>query len=171
MSAPEDVKAAFAEIAQKYKWDDKITKWILKEDGLAAASLNDFLHAISQPADVDKIVDAAAPDNKMLMTSRVRQAWLGLKKETEESELFNEKKGVDDPELEAMLPQDELEDMCKQHYKRYRMVWPPEVMPSDQVISQATKELVKRALGVTNVWKVKTQAMQLKAGDRKHPGW
>ena len=47
--------------------------------------------------------------------------------------------------------------MCKLHFKRYKMVWPPEVMPCDQAVSRATKELVKRMLGITNVWKVKTQ--------------
>ena len=70
---------------------------------------------------------------------------------------------MDDPELETLLPQEELENMCKMHFKRYKMVWPPEVMPSDQVISRATKELTKRMLGMANVWKAKTHAMQLTA--------
>ena len=73
------------------------------------------------------------------------------------------RKTFDDPDMEAMLPQEELEDMGKNHYKRYRMVWPPGTMPSDQVVSRNTQEITKQMLGVTSVFRAKTQAMQLKA--------
>ena len=162
MPPPAEVKDAFEALGERFKWDTKIVKWILAEDGLAATSINDFIFAVDKHDDIVKIVDAAAADNKMLMTSRVKQAWQDLKKSAEDKEGIK-RKGMDDPELETLLPQEELEDMCKMHFKRYKMVWPPEVMPSDQAISRATTELTKRMLGMTSVWKVKTQAMQLKA--------
>ena len=71
----QDVKAAFAEIEEKFKWDSKITKWILDEGGLGATSVDDFIYAISGPEDISKIITAAVPTNALLMTSRVRQAW------------------------------------------------------------------------------------------------
>ena len=162
MAPPAEVKEAFEALGTKFKWDDKIVKWILAENGLAATSINDFIFAIDKHDDIVKIIDQANPDNKLLMTSRVKQAWTNLKQSAENAEGLK-RKGLDDPELETLLPQEELDDMCKAHFKRYKMVWPPEVMPSDQTISRATKEVVKRMLGMTNVWKVKTQAMQLKA--------
>ena len=114
MAASEEVKAAFAEIEQKFQWDVKITKWMVAEDGLGATSIDDFLYAISAPEDINKIVTAASPANVLLMTSRVRQAWLSIKKSKEDSEGLK-RKGLDDPEMEAMLPQEELEDMGKNH--------------------------------------------------------
>ena len=85
--APTDaVKAAFEEVEAKFQWDAKITKWLLSDEGFAATSISDFLYAISGPEDIAKIVEAAAPQNAFLMKSRVRQAWLALKKTEEKTE-------------------------------------------------------------------------------------
>ena len=46
MAPPAEVKEAFEALGTKFKWDDKIVKWILSEDGLAATSINDFIFEI-----------------------------------------------------------------------------------------------------------------------------
>ena len=160
--AAQEVQQAFEELENKFSWDPKITKWLLSPEGLGATSLADFFHSATDPKDLSTIAEQASVDNKMLMSSRIRQAWLSLKKSTEEAELLK-RKNIDDVAIDDLLPQPELDDLVSKHYSRYRMTWPPEVMPSDQVISRVSKEMDKRMLGVTNVWKVKTQAMQLKA--------
>ena len=159
--ADEKVKKAFEELENKFGLDPLITKWILGEDGLGAKSVDDFLYAATKPEELASVAELAGVDTskKLLMTSRVRQAWVSLKKATEESETLK-RKSLDDVAMDEMLPQRELDDMGIKHYARYKMSWPPEVMPSDQIISRVTKEMDKRLLGVVNVWKVKTQSMQ-----------
>ena len=43
---------------------------------------------------------------------------------------------------------------------RYKTIWPPEVAPSDLLLSRLVRELGKRLLSVKEVLKVKTQAQQ-----------
>ena len=144
--------------------DPLITKWILSEAGLGATSVEDFLFSATKQEDLGSVAESAGVEQgrRLLMTSRIRQAWTSLKKAAEDADSLK-RKSLDDVELDDLLPQRELDDMGAKHYARYRMSWPPEIMPSDQLISRVSKEMTKRLLGVTSIWKVKTQAMQLKS--------
>ena len=150
--ASSEVKAAFEEVEKKFQWDPKVTKWLLAPDGLGATSLNDFLFAATEAKELGTIADQAGCENKLLMTSRIRQAWTSLKTSSDDKEKLK-RKNAEDVEMDSMLPQMELDDLAAKHYHRYRMVWPPEIMPSDQLISRVSKEMDKRLRGVTQVWK------------------
>ena len=167
--ASEAVAAEFRKMADKYKWDEAVSTWCLSTDGLGAQSMEDFIHCVEDPEKLSDIVKAAGikeVGNAMRQSSRVRQAWVALKKAAAEMESVK-RRGIDEADMDTMLPQTELDDMSKKHYVRYEMTWPPEVAPGDMLVSRISKELTKRLLGVADVWKIKTQAMQLKATRKK----
>ena len=123
MAATAEVIAAFEKLSNEFKWDPKIQKWLLAADGLGATSLDDFLHAFSSSDALGQVAEGAGVENKLLATSRVRQAWISLKKATEDAESLK-RKGIEDVEMDNMLMQHELEDLSAKHYNRYKMTWP-----------------------------------------------
>ena len=149
----------FAALAAKFGWEDKVRDWMTDAKGLGAATLLDFLHAATTVEDVAAMVTADKADNKFLMKSRLRQAWLSLKQASEEQERIK-RKGLDESDLDQLLTQPELDDMEARHWARYKMIWPPEIAPSDLLLSRLVRELGKRLLSVKEVLKVKTQAQQ-----------
>ena len=63
----------------KVQMKRRSSKSTLSDEGLAARSINDFMFAVDKHEDVVKVVKAAAPDNKLLITSRRKQAYANLK--------------------------------------------------------------------------------------------
>ena len=77
-----DVKTLFKEIGDKFGWDPLFAAWITdSSSGLGATSLDDFLYVVTKGDDLGFIADQAKVANKVLQTSRVRQAWTALTKD------------------------------------------------------------------------------------------
>eukprot|EP00972_Heterocapsa_arctica_P033092 4868586-Heterocapsa_arctica.AAC.1 len=74
MDAQNEPTAVFAKLAIAFSIEDKVRDWLISEEGLNAKTLDDFLHAAATQADVALIADVAEPANKLLATSRLRQA-------------------------------------------------------------------------------------------------
>ena len=127
-------------------------------DGLAAKSLDDLLYACNEDG-IDKLVEAAKPDNIILATSRLRQAWRSLKKARDEADVIK-RAGQDTIDMDELLQASVLDDIEARHWARYKMTWPPEIAPADTLVSRVVRELEKRTLSVQMVLKVRTQAHQ-----------
>ena len=66
-------------LGDEFEIDPKVTAWLTSPDGLAAKTLDDLLYACSED-NVESLIDAAKPTNKLLAVSRLRQAWRSLKR-------------------------------------------------------------------------------------------
>ena len=146
----EQIRELFRKLADEYGWEKEVLDWCLKEEGLGARGIDDFEYAISNEADVAALVQATGVANKFQQTSRVRQAWVALKKARSEAEAV-EKRGLDEVDLDGLLPQPELDDIAKRFWLRYKLTWPPEIAPSDMLISRLVKESAKKMLSLREV--------------------
>ena len=79
---------AFDKLKEEFQLDDKVRAWLTSDTGLAARNLGDFLHAASSEAEVKALVDASGAENKLLATSRLRQAWVSLKRARDQDEVI-----------------------------------------------------------------------------------
>ena len=70
--------------------------------------------------------------------------------------------GHDSIDMDDLLAASVLDDIETRHWTRYKMTWPPNLAPSDTLISRIVRELKKRTLSVQVVFKVRTQAHQQK---------
>ena len=98
--------------------------------------------------------------------ARLRRAWKSLRQTKEEQEAVK-RKGVDETDLDILLPQPELDTIAARHWARYKLTWPPDIQPSDLLISRVTKEVEKRVLSVRDVTKVKTVAQMQRASRKR----
>ena len=64
-------------------------------------------------------------------------------------------------ELDDLLEEGTLREVKVQFWKRYKVKYPVEVNPSDQLLSRCYREMEKRLLTVYDVWKVKTLRHQV----------
>ena len=86
MAAPEAAKSLadaqavklFEKLGDEHGVDPKVTKWLTAPDGFNAKSLDDLLYACSEDG-IDQLIVAADPENQLLATSRLRQAYCSLK--------------------------------------------------------------------------------------------
>ena len=161
MSSPVDT--AFDALQAKYNIGAEFRAWLTSSTGLAATQVTDFTYAVAVEADIDKMISAAnvPTEKKWAETSRVRQAWVALRKKQEEEDKIKAR-GRDDTDLDAVLPQPDLDSLADQFYLRYKVTHPPWMAPSDLVVSRIFKELDKRLLSPKEVWKVKSQSQMQK---------
>ena len=116
------------------------------------------LHTAYTEKEMAALADAAKPDNKLLATSRMRQAWRSLKRTHDEDVI--KRSGLDATDMDELLAASVLEDTEARHWARYRMTWPPGVAPADTQVFRIVREIGKRTLSDREVLKVKTQAHQ-----------
>jgi hypothetical protein len=87
MAAPEAAKPLadaqavklFEKLGSENGVDPKVTAWLTAPDGFNAKSLDDLLYACNEDG-IENLIVAADPDNHLLATSRLRQAWRTLKR-------------------------------------------------------------------------------------------
>jgi hypothetical protein len=155
-------EATFAALAAKFGFDDKVRELFI--DG-PMENLEDFRYYFANEKEIDAFVSAddslrrgAEPDLK-IQIARVRRAWAvvrqnGLRKE-------NRNTASSGAELDDLLEEGTLREVKVQFWKRYKMKYPAEVSPSDQLLSRCYRELDKRLLTVCDIWKVKTLRHQV----------
>ena len=115
MANPEAVKI-FTQLAEQFEIDKKVTSWLTDPNGLAAKSLDDLLYACNEDG-IDKLVEAAKPDNTMLATSRLRQAWRSLRKARDEADVIK-RAGQDTIDMDELLQASVLDDIEARHWAR-----------------------------------------------------
>ena len=166
MAAPEAAKPLadaqavklFEKLGSENGVDPKVTAWLTAPDGFNAKSLDDLLYACNEDG-IENLIVAADPDNHLLATSRLRQAWRTLKRARDAEEMVT-RAGHDSMDMDDLLAASVLDDIEARHWARYKMTWPPNLAPSDTLVSRVVRELKKRTLSVQVVFKVRTQAHQ-----------
>ena len=163
------VAKEFQDLGDKFKWEKPLIDWMMDPDGLGAVSLTDFVYALPNEEAAEAVVEAAGIQRKakiMQQASRVRQAWLGLEKVIKEAETLKTR-GLDDNDLDTILPQEQLDDLADKFFARHWLCYPSFVMPSEMVVSRIYKEITKKLLTFRDVWKIKNQGQLLKATRKK----
>ncbi len=161
-----DAQAIFAELGSQFQIDAKVTNFLVVDIGVK--SLRDFATLFNGPEDIKNIVELVPelePIKRILQVARLRQAWEGVDEAQRTSEGQKKLKG-EDPDLDMMLPQAELDDLTECFWRRHHLSFDSEVMPSDALLSRCSRELQRRLLTVRDVWKVQTLAKELK-GDKR----
>jgi len=127
-------------------------------------SLDDI--AAMEPQDLRECIKDVKDINVMLQTSRLKQAWAGIKKA---GTLADEakRKGEAGEDFEALLPRDVLESGAEKFWALYHMKWHASVEPSEYLISKCAKRLTSRTVAVDNLWQVKTLVNQLRTAPKR----
>ncbi|CAK0877552.1 unnamed protein product [Prorocentrum cordatum] len=163
--------ATFVELQTTYRFDEAIAKFLTDPEpaGLGLETMDDFAALFTSETEVQNVlnrIESVRESSRQL--SRLRQAWRGVKNLLSE-QLATARKGTDNDDLDKFLDQPTLDDLAKVFWKRYRNSWPPDVMPSDQMISRIYRELAARLLSVRDAWKTKCLADQLRSSRKCIP--
>ena len=153
-------------MCDQFSIDDKVGKFLVSTLGLD--NIHDFRTLVTTSADLeDKViskVDGLQFKDRNL--SRLRQAWDGICASVKEAEALK-RKGNEDPDLDTLLGTPELDNLKSYFWKRYHVVYPANIEPSDFLVSRVHKEMAKRLLQVHSVYKVRNWTHQLKAERKK----
>ncbi len=164
--APEqvaDIGAVMKELGSQFNIDDKVIKFFVEDVGIT--TLRDFGTMFSSAEDVKQTVEMIAglePVKRLLQVARVRQAWEGIAQAQQTANDQRRLKG-EDPDLDLMLPQGDLDDLTATFWVRYHLQFDSEIMPSDALLSRCSRELSRRMLTVRDVWRVQNLAKELKS--------
>ena len=152
----------FGEVCSKFRISEKIGKFLATDEGLA--NLDDFVHRFASEDEISTFVKAIPEIGARagVETSRLRQAWIAARAASAAAE-GKKRKGVDDHDLDTLLPAPDLSEIKTTFYNRYKLRFPVHVEPGDQLVSRLAREVSRRQLGVFSVWKVRTLVHQLKA--------
>ena len=135
-------EATFTALADDFKFDDKVKGLFLNGP---VEKMEDFRYYFAEEKEVDAFVateeSLKGPDLK-IQIARVRRAWSAVRHNGVRKENRNTVSSV--AELDDLLEEGTLRDVKVQFWKRYKMKYPVEVSPSDQLLSRCYREMDKR---------------------------
>ena len=104
-------------------------------------------------------------EDKAIQVARLRRAWhaVGLYF----SNFEQDRSKVQTSDLDSLLDDAELRTAKQAFWIRYKVRYPTELYFGDSTVSRVTRELTKRMLCVTSVWKVKSLQWQLTTTSKK----
>ena len=152
-------EATFTALAKDFGFDDKVRDLFITGQ---MENLEDFRYYFSEEKEIDAFVaveGAVKGAEQRLQIARVRRAWAAVRRNGLRKECRNAVSSV--AEMDNMLEEGTLRDVKVQFWKRYKMKYPVEVTPSDQLLSRCYREMEKRLLTVYDVWKVKSLMHQV----------
>jgi len=152
-------EATFTALAKDFSFDDKVRDLFLNGQ---MENLEDFRYYFSEEKEIDAFVAVEGGlkgAEQRLQIARVRRAWAAVRQNGLRKESRNTVSSV--AEMDDMLEEGTLRDVKVQFWKRYKMKYPVEVTPSDQLLSRCYREMDKRLLTVYDVWKVKSLMHQV----------
>ena len=151
--------ATFDALVADFKMDEKIKKLF---EGSPMESLEDFRYFFSDEKEIDPWVGADSSitgQDLKLQVARVRRAWSAVRLAGKRKEERNTPTSTS--EMDDLISDADLRTVKIQFWKRYKLRYPTEVMPGDQILSRLYRELDKRMLTVYDVWKAKTLMHQV----------
>ena len=149
----------FAGLATDFKLDGKVLKLLMESE---MADLEEFRFYFTEEKDVDLFVatDTTLKDaDAKIQTARLRRAWAAVRQTAERLETKNTISTA--AELDDLLSEVDLRTVKINFWKRYKMKYPSEITPCDQIISRCFREVEKRLLTVYDVWKVRSLKHQV----------
>jgi len=161
-SAPVDKgskEATFTALAVDFKFDDKVRGLFI---GGPMENLEDFRYYFADEKEIDAYVateESLKGPEQRIQIARVRRAWAAVRQNGLRKENRNTISSV--AELDDLLEEGTLREVKVQFWKRYKVKYPVEASPSDQLLSRCYREMEKRLLTVYDIWKVKTLRHQV----------
>ena len=131
-------------------------------------SLEDFRYYFVKEEEMDSFLaqDSTLKDAPLrLQIARLRRAWSAVRQCALKRESGRQASTA--VELDDLLEEATLREVKVSFWRRYRLRYPAEVMPSDQLVSRCYRELDKRLLAVYNVWTVKTLMYQVTSNRKR----
>ena len=166
----EQVKSLFARLCGNFKLDDAIGKFLVENEKLEC--MDDFVHFFTNEQaptrgcaqsgtgrafrvstlrrqDIEKRVILKIENlvNPNVQASRLRRAWAAARQAASIADT-RKKRGLEDEDLDALLPSAALADIGTAFYTRYHMQFDAKLEPSDHLVSALFKQLLKRLLQV-----------------------
>ena len=162
--AVDDPAQLFKELCAKFNVNEKVGTFLVNE---GCQNLEDFAKLVTSDDEVRTLIIERVPDlsNKGVQTARLRKAWAAVSEAVART-IDKKRKGLETPELEALLGTEELQCLDTAFWARYRMKYPAGRTPSDFLVSNLHRLFKSKLLTVHKVLKVKSLAVQL-SGDKK----
>ena len=136
-------RETFEALGNQFRLSVKVTNAIL---GAGIENLEEFVCYFVSGTEVKTSLIDLIPDldKPLLQTACLRRAWQTVRYAQQElkSSKWQLTKGEDDD----TLPGPELRNIRARFWARHKLSFPPECLPSDQLLSRVTRELAKRGL-------------------------
>ncbi|CAJ1389812.1 unnamed protein product [Effrenium voratum] len=156
-------RETFESLGKEFKWDKKVVEAILSEGIQDLEEFRFLFHEEKQTDDwLSKIKDLPNPS---LEGARLRKAWHSVRLQATAREKDHSQAQIQD--LDDPLGDEDLLDLKTSFWRRYKLSFPPEIHPSDSLISRVARECHKRMLMVTNLWLVKTLMFQVTSSRKR----
>ena len=152
-------EATFACLAKDFNLDAKVLALLMASP---MDSLEDFRFYFSEEKEVDAFVaqEATLKDQQLrIQVSRLRRAWASVRQMALRREARQSTSTV--AELDDLLCEVDLRNAKVQFWMRYKLRYPADITPCDQIISRCFRELDKRLLTVYDIWKVRSLKHQV----------
>ena len=149
----------FAALAKDFDLGEKVLALLLASP---LDNLEDFRFYFTDEKDIDGFLaaDKSLKDAPLrLQIARLRRTWVAVR----QTALLKESRQTTSTvaELDDLLEETDLRTVKIQFWKRYKLRYPADIMPSDQIISRCYREMDKRLLTVYDVWKVRSLKHQV----------
>ena len=155
----------FTLFATEFSLNEKVLTLLLKS---TMENLDDLRYWFSTEAEVDSFItedDSLKGHDMKLQVSRLRCGWQSLRKSALLKESRNSASTVAD--LDDLLCDTDLRGVKLNFWRRYKLKYPTEIYPCDQIISRCYRELEKRMLTVYDMWKVKSLKHQVTTSNKR----
>jgi len=158
-SQKETKDATFACMAKDFNIDDKVLALLMASP---MDNLEDFRYYFTEEKEVDAFVaqEASLKDQQLrIQVSRLRRAWASVRQMSLRREARQSTSTV--AEMDDLLCEVDLRNAKVQFWMRYKLRYPADITPCDQIISRCYRELDKRLLTVYDMWKVRSLKHQV----------
>ena len=136
----------FAAFATDFNLDAKVLVLLMSSP---MDNLEDLCFYFSEETEIDAFVavdETIKGQDLKLQVARLRRAWSAVRRTALIKESRNSTSTV--AELDDLLCETDLREMKVQFWKRYKLRYPAEIIPCDQIISRCFRESDKRMLTV-----------------------
>jgi hypothetical protein len=152
-------EATFTCLSKDFNLDDKVLALLMASP---MDNLEDFRFYFTEEKEVDAFVgqDAALKDQQLrIQVARFRRAWASVRQMALRREARQSTSTV--AELDDLLCEVDLRNAKVQFWMRYKLRYPANITPCDQIISRCYRELDRRLLTVYDIWKVRSLKHQV----------
>jgi hypothetical protein len=149
----------FKALAVDFNLADKVLKLIMES---SMEDLEEFRYMFTCEKDVDVFVAADKTIEgsvQRIQVARLRRAWSSVRQTAARKEAKTSISTV--AEMDDLLSDVDLKEVKIQFWKRYKLKYPAEITPCDQIISRCFREVDKRLLTVYDIWKVRSLKYQV----------
>ena len=138
-SQKETKDATFACMAKDFNMDDTVLALLMASP---MDNLEDFRYYFTEEKEVDAFVaqEATLKDQQLrIQVSRLRRAWASVRQMALRREARQSTSTV--AEMDDLLCEVDLRNAKVQFWKRYKLRYPADITPCDQIISRCYREL------------------------------